>query len=174
MIHSKKTYLFYGLIAVVFFFIGRFSNQLTAHPNYQEINYNSEKAIEKSESLNDKTKSTRSHKEEFDNKSNNDYQNSDAKIINSQDNVPQKAIEVLAYIRKYNEAPEGYVGGRTFQNREKLLPQKDKSGDKINYREWDIYPKIKNRNRGAERLVTSNESAYYTRDHYRSFIKIKE
>ncbi|MBL7788980.1 MAG: hypothetical protein JNL75_04010 [Chitinophagales bacterium] len=88
--------------------------------------------------------------------------------------VPAYVLETLEYILEHNEAPSGYVGGRTFQNRERLLPQTSNSGQKYTYREWDVHPKVQGQNRGAERLVTSNEQdAYYTSDHYRSFQKIK-
>ena len=165
----KKEYILYGFIAIAFFFIGRFSNKLTENPNYQEVK------------IENNINSKKTSQDNVDNSQySNDYDNKEAQLNSSkiyhtsQNDVPKKAIEVLIYIRKHKEAPDGYVGGRTFQNREKLLPQKDEVGEKINYKEWDIYPKIKGRNRGAERLVTSEESAYYTSDHYRSFIKIKE
>jgi ribonuclease T1 len=91
-----------------------------------------------------------------------------------QANVPAYAQEVLTYVRAHNRAPEGYVGGRTFENREQNLPQKDKSNQKIKYREWDVHPKVSGQNRGAERLITgSDDSAWYTENHYRSFIKIE-
>lgn len=91
-----------------------------------------------------------------------------------QKGVPQSALKVLDYIRKNGEAPKGYVGGRTFENREKRLPQKDDSGKKIKYSEWDTNPKVSGKNRGPERLVTgSDHSAYYTKDHYKTFQKIE-
>ncbi|MEI9999242.1 MAG: hypothetical protein WDO13_08740 [Verrucomicrobiota bacterium] len=31
--------------------------------------------------------------------------------------IPAKAYDVLAYVRRTGEAPPGYVGGRTFENR---------------------------------------------------------
>jgi ribonuclease T1 len=89
--------------------------------------------------------------------------------------VPQKVYKVLEYIDTYNKAPEGHVGGRRFGNYEKLLPKKNKiSQKKINYREWDVNKKIQGKNRGAERLVTGDDkSAFYTRDHYKSFHQIR-
>ena len=88
--------------------------------------------------------------------------------------IPYKVISVLVYIRAYNQAPEAYVGGDRFYNREGLLPNRSVQRKKIKYLKWDVNPRISGVNRGAERLVTSTESAYYTADHYRSFVKIFE
>ncbi|WP_019988411.1 ribonuclease domain-containing protein [Rudanella lutea] len=88
--------------------------------------------------------------------------------------IPQKALEVLAHIRQYNRAPEGYVGGRRFGNFEGHLPRQSLEGGRIDYREWDVNPRVNGRNRGAERLVTSSDGrAWYTRDHYNTFTEIK-
>lgn len=89
--------------------------------------------------------------------------------------IPAKVYEVLEYIDKNEKAPDGYVGGRHFGNYEKLLPiNDDKNNKKLKYREWDVNPKVKGKNRGAERLVTgNNKSAYYTKDHYNSFKQIR-
>ncbi|MGL4632406.1 MAG: ribonuclease domain-containing protein, partial [Leadbetterella sp.] len=88
--------------------------------------------------------------------------------------IPQKVLEVLDFVLKNRKAPEGYVGGRRFQNREQLLPKVSSSGTKIVYQEWDVNPKMAGQNRGRERLVTGDDgSAYYTDDHYSSFKKIQ-
>lgn len=88
--------------------------------------------------------------------------------------VPPYVLETLEYVLEHKEAPNGYVGGRTFQNRERLLPKTDNNGQKLSYQEWDVHPKEEGKNRGAERLITSSQGeAYYTNDHYRSFTKIK-
>ncbi|MBK6860512.1 MAG: ribonuclease [Saprospiraceae bacterium] len=87
--------------------------------------------------------------------------------------IPSYVIETLNYILKYDKAPKGYVGGRIYFNRNKVLPQKDASQRNIQYREWDVHPKQPGKNRGAERLVTGSDlSAYFTKDHYNNFIKI--
>lgn len=97
-----------------------------------------------------------------------DYQSS------KQSKIPQKVYEVLKYIKENGAAPDGYVGGRKFGNYEKQLPQKDKNERRINYQEWDVNPKQQGRNRGAERLVTGSDGrAYYTKNHYKSFIEIE-
>ena len=93
---------------------------------------------------------------------------------NRQTKIPQKVYEVLKYIKENDSAPEGYVGGRKFGNYEKQLPQKDENGRRINYQEWDVNPKQQGRNRGAERLVTGSDGrAYYTKNHYKSFINVE-
>ena len=79
--------------------------------------------------------------------------------------IPEKARAVLAEIQKRRgEPPPGYVGGRTFGNREQRLPRG-------RYREYDVNPKIRGKNRGAERIVIEQRTgkAYYTRDHYETF-----
>lgn len=84
--------------------------------------------------------------------------------------VPDYVIQTLDYIQDHGRSPEGYVGGRVFENREKRLPVSDARGQRIRYREWDVHPQRRGRNRGPERVVTgSNQKAYYTRDHYRTF-----
>lgn len=88
--------------------------------------------------------------------------------------IPEYVLKVLAYIDKNNKAMPGYHGGGRFGNVERLLPQKTKEGKNISYREWDVLPLVKGKNRGAERMVTgSDKSAYYTTDHYVSFKKIR-
>ena len=88
--------------------------------------------------------------------------------------VPAKVAKVLRYVDEHDKAMPGYEGGRNFGNFEKRLPQTDKKNRRIRYREWDVNPLKKGVNRGAERLVTGSDGgAYYTKDHYKSFIKIR-
>lgn len=90
------------------------------------------------------------------------------------DSIPSYVRSTYEFIKKHGDAPHGYFGGRAFQNREKRLPQQTKNGTSIQYREWDVHPKRDGVDRGAERLVTgSDKSAWYTADHYRSFIKFE-
>lgn len=80
--------------------------------------------------------------------------------------IPPTARDTLKAIEeRHGEPLPGYVGGRTFQNRERVLPRGY-------YREYDVHPKVAGKNRGAERIVIDQRSgkAYYTADHYRSFI----
>lgn len=88
--------------------------------------------------------------------------------------VPPYVLQTLEHIERYQSAPEGYVGGRTFENREKRLPLASPTGIRIHYKEWDVHPRIRGKNRGPERLVTgSDRSAWFTADHYNTFIQLK-
>lgn len=99
---------------------------------------------------------------------------SEKDFSNDNTEVPNKVWKVLSQIEETGEAPNGYVGGRKFKNLEGLLPKSDKDNKNINYREWDVNPKVDGKNRGKERLVTGDDkSAYFTNDHYESFKKIK-
>ena len=83
-----------------------------------------------------------------------------------QASIPLSARETLSAIEsRQGEPPPGYIGGRTFQNRERVLPRG-------RYREYDVHPKVPGKNRGAERIVIDQRTgkAYYTADHYRTFV----
>jgi|GEM_PF-798202 len=82
--------------------------------------------------------------------------------------VPDAARQVFDYVTEHGRAPTGYVGGRLWQNRERRLPM---GGE---YREYDIHPKVRGVNRGAERIIIDRGTGkgWYTPDHYRSFIRI--
>jgi ribonuclease T1 len=82
--------------------------------------------------------------------------------------IPQAAIDVYFYVLKHHVAPSGHIGGRVWKNREKNLP----AGG--NYHEFDVNPKVRGRNRGAERVVVDYKSGkgWYTSDHYRTFVLI--
>lgn len=81
---------------------------------------------------------------------------------------PQKARDLLKLLQERAGVPlPGYVGGRDFQNRERRLPRG-------RYREYDVNPKVRGRARDAERIVIERRTgkAYYTGDHYRTFIPL--
>ncbi|SDU67245.1 ribonuclease domain-containing protein [Gordonia westfalica] len=92
--------------------------------------------------------------------------------------VPARVTRTLALIDA-GEWPEaarapGTKGGIAFRNNERLLPAADANGRRITYREWDVNPKEPGRSRDAERIVTGSDgTAWYTADHYRSFILIR-
>ena len=88
--------------------------------------------------------------------------------------IPSKVYDILKYVETFHEPKQGYAGGRVFHNYEGLLPKRNTAGNKIKYREWDVNPKNGVLKRGKERLVTGDDkSAWYTKDHYKSFIKIR-
>jgi len=89
-------------------------------------------------------------------------------------NAPEKFLKVLDHVDKNGQPMQGYEGGRNFGNFERRLPQTDRSGKRIRYREWDVNPLRPGVNRGAERLITGSDgSANYTVDHYDTFKKIR-
>ena len=82
----------------------------------------------------------------------------------------QKAKDLLKAIQQLEgRALPGYIGGGTFQNRERRLPRGY-------YREYDVNPKIRGRSRDAERIVIEQDTgrAYYTGNHYRTFMPLNE
>jgi ribonuclease T1 len=94
---------------------------------------------------------------------------------NKDSKIPAAAYQTFEHIQKHHRAPKGYVGGRKFGNYDQLLPKTNAKNESLRYKEWDIYPRKKGENRGAERIVTSSEgNAYYTADHYHSFTKLED
>ena len=82
----------------------------------------------------------------------------------------QKAKDLLEAIQQHEgKALPGYIGGGAFQNRERRLPRG-------HYREYDVNPKISGRSRDAERIVIEQDTgrAYYTGNHYRTFMPLNE
>jgi ribonuclease T1 len=83
--------------------------------------------------------------------------------------LPKEARETLALIRAGGPFPYPQ-DGKTFQNREKLLPQRGQGY----YREYTVRTPGA-RDRGARRIVSGRAGEfYYTADHYRSFQRIIE
>ncbi|MFD4292923.1 ribonuclease domain-containing protein [Rhodococcus sp. NPDC058532] len=71
------------------------------------------------------------------------------------------------------DAP-GTKGGDPWRNRDATLPRTEPGGASIRYREWDVNPKRRGETRDAERIVTgSDTSAWYTGDHYTSFVRMR-
>lgn len=86
----------------------------------------------------------------------------------------KKAAEVASQVKAANGAPpSGYEGGRVFGNHVGVLPSKDDKGNPITYWEYDVFPLLPGKNRGAVRVVIDSLwRDWYTRDHYRSFDKL--
>ena len=92
--------------------------------------------------------------------------------------IPQQAFDTLAEIDAGGwpdsaDAP-GTKGGLAWQNRGGDLPKTTPDGARIIYQEWDVNPKKRGESRDAERIVTGSDgSAWYTGDHYTSFIRMR-
>ncbi|WP_428987014.1 ribonuclease domain-containing protein [Virgibacillus pantothenticus] len=84
-----------------------------------------------------------------------------------------KHVKVTMSKIKNGAPPKGYKGGRIYHNKPKKrghyrLPRKD------SYREYDVRPYIKGKNRGKERLVIGSKGrAYYTKNHYKTFKRVR-
>ena len=90
-----------------------------------------------------------------------------------QTQVPQEAWDTLSYVDQKGRAPQGYKGGKIFINdgrdNSEILPSAG-----MPYKEYDIFPHIKNHKRGTERLVIGSDcTAWYTSNHYKSFIQLR-
>ena len=95
--------------------------------------------------------------------------NSSATNANSS-SVPQYAYDTRDFVSSHNGSPpQGYKGGGTFandgRNGSARLPDCNSP-----YREYDVHPKFVGQTRGPERIVIGNGVAYYTPDHYMSFV----
>jgi len=87
--------------------------------------------------------------------------------------LPREARETLVLIRRGGPFPYA-KDGTVFFNRERLLPLQSRGY----YREYTV-PTPGARDRGARRIVAGGDPRwageyYYTRDHYRSFRRIRE
>jgi guanyl-specific ribonuclease Sa len=83
--------------------------------------------------------------------------------------LPPEAVATLELIERGGPFPYRQ-DGRTFENRERLLPQQPRGY----YREYTVDTPA-SRNRGARRIVTGGDPPqvfYYTDDHYRSFRRV--
>jgi ribonuclease T1 len=88
--------------------------------------------------------------------------------LQAREEIPLKAVQVYEHVLLTGRAPDGYVGGRRFENREQRLPQAGR------YREYDVNPKVAGLNRGPERIVVDlrSRTGWYSPDHYRTFYLI--
>jgi ribonuclease T1 len=85
------------------------------------------------------------------------------------EDLPVEARQTLALIKLNGPFPHAQ-DGKTFGNREKLLPMRARGY----YREYTVSTPGA-RDRGARRIVAGNGGElYYTEDHYRSFRRIRQ
>jgi len=83
--------------------------------------------------------------------------------------LPAEARATLALIKAGGSFPH-QQDGRTFGNRERLLPRHERGY----YREYTVRTPGA-RDRGARRIVAGSRGEFYfTADHYRSFQRIRE
>jgi guanyl-specific ribonuclease Sa len=94
--------------------------------------------------------------------------------------VPPYVDQTLEEIDRTGHGPQGpgRKGGGTFgndgRNGGEVLPEHDADGNPISYNEWDVKDPDPVDGRGSERLVTGSDgSAYYTDDHYQTFVRIR-
>jgi len=85
------------------------------------------------------------------------------------DALPSEASHTVRLIRRGGPFPFA-KDGSVFSNREQLLPRRYRGY----YREYTV-ARPGARDRGARRIVAGRRGElYYTRDHYRSFLRIRE
>lgn len=82
--------------------------------------------------------------------------------------IPNQAMQVLNKYTKTGGQLKGYMS-KPYKNLDNKLPRGG------NYIEHDINPFASNASRGTERIVidTKTGNAWYTPDHYKTFVKIK-
>jgi hypothetical protein len=91
----------------------------------------------------------------------------------SEDNIPRAAYTTLLYYQLHKQAPPSFHAMKKFYPQKSGLPVTDQNGRGIAYVESDIFPLIPEVNRGNHRLIIGdNGLAYYTYDHYETFIEI--
>lgn len=92
--------------------------------------------------------------------------------------VPPKVYGVRDSVSPKGTPPEGYKGGRTFENDGRgggqVLPGTDSEGNAVKYEEYDVNPYQKGIDRKQERIVIGSDGqSYYTSDHYMTFTIMK-
>lgn len=94
---------------------------------------------------------------------------------NKNKDYPEAAVEVYEFaLANDGQVQAGYKGNTAFMNREGNLPKTDENGNRLKYKEYDVFPLKHGKNRGTHRVVIDNNSVgYYTKDHYNHFIKIQ-
>ncbi len=103
-------------------------------------------------------------------------------------NIPKKPIsefpnEIQDSMKKYDDvnwnstfdnASPGTKAGGKWSNRDGQLPSVDANGNKITYKEYDVFNKSEGATRDSSRFVRGSDgSVYFTDDHYLTFTKIE-
>lgn len=93
------------------------------------------------------------------------------------DNVQEsyKKYDKISWSGNFENATPGTSAGRKYKNRDGLLPNIDKNGGAITYKEYDVnnLPAGATSRDGCRFVRGSDGSIYYTSDHYKTFIKIE-
>lgn len=85
------------------------------------------------------------------------------------DRLPPEAMRTIRLIERGGPFPFARDGS-VFANRERRLPPRHRGY----YREYTVAP-VGARERGARRIVAGRDGElYYSRDHYRSFQRVRE
>jgi ribonuclease T1 len=85
------------------------------------------------------------------------------------DALPAEASQTIRLIHRGGPFPFA-KDGSVFANREQRLPRRYRGY----YREYTVAP-VGARQRGARRVISGRDGElYYTRDHYRSFLRVRE
>ena len=87
--------------------------------------------------------------------------------------TPGRAGRLLSHVRKKGSPPKHFKGGSKFRDDQGALARQGGSGK---YKKYDIAPKSpKGIKRTSERIIIDQETgqAWYTPDHYKTFIPIK-
>ena len=75
----------------------------------------------------------------------------------------------------YSGQTPGTSAGSVFDNDLRILPPKTPDGAPITYKEFDVYSKVPGQDRDGVRFIRgSDNSVYYTSDHYFTFSKIEK
>ena len=97
---------------------------------------------------------------------------SNAQTSSGNARIPQYAYDTLDYVKNHNGSPpSGYKGGKSFANdgRDGSARLPDSYAP---YREYDVHPKFVGQGRGTERIVVGNGVAFYTPNHYKTFLQM--
>jgi hypothetical protein len=95
-----------------------------------------------------------------------------------QDPVPDKAKDAADYANNNNSAAQpGYKGGGAFENdgrgNGQILDRTDPDGNPINYKEYDVNPRVPGQNRGTERVVMGSDGRSWYTMIIKTFTEIK-
>ena len=85
-----------------------------------------------------------------------------------------RAQKVIESLQATGRPPLGVKGGQPYYNGNRKLDTVTRLRQKISYREYDVFPNVRESNRGSVRVVVGSDgSIYYTNNHYRKFIRLK-